>query len=81
VGGFGPAIARGAREAGYSAALTTNRGRNLLQKDFYALKRIKMTESSAAWHSLSAKLSGYYQIFSEIFPKDPGSQTVSRVSA
>ncbi|MBI4549663.1 MAG: polysaccharide deacetylase family protein [Candidatus Omnitrophica bacterium] len=81
VGGFGTDIARLAREAGYAAALTTNRGRNMMQKDLYALKRIKMTESSVSWHSLSAKLSGYYQIFAELFPKEPGSKAPRKYPA
>lgn len=75
VGGFGPEIARVAREAGYLAACTTNRGRNFFQKDLLALKRIKMTEQSLRPYVLWAKCSGYYPVLSEVFPKHPGART------
>lgn len=71
VGGFNPGIKRLAKEAGYLAACSTNRGRNWGGEDLFALKRIKMTEDSISPWVLGAKLSGFYQIFSDIRPRPP----------
>jgi peptidoglycan/xylan/chitin deacetylase (PgdA/CDA1 family) len=43
---FSPVIGQAAREAGYSACLTAQRGRNLPSTDLYALRR---DNASAAW--------------------------------
>jgi len=72
VGGFTPDIARTAKEAGYMAAFTTNRGQNFWQRDLFALKRVKMTDRSTRPHVLWAKYSGYYQILNEFRPKSTG---------
>lgn len=72
VGGFGPRIQQWAKEAGYEAAFATNRGRNVGQRNLFALKRIKMTEKTTSALVLAAKLSGYYQLPSEILPRDTG---------
>jgi len=71
VGGFNPEIRNAAREAGYRAACSTNRGRNWGGKDLFALKRIKMTEGTLSPWVLSAKLSGYYLLPGDLFPKPP----------
>lgn len=76
VGGFNSDIRRMARDAGYEAAFTTNRGRNLWQKDLFALKRVKMTEDKRLL-VLEAKCSGFYHLPDEFFPKDPGGKSPS----
>jgi len=69
VGGFNTLIAGFVKEAGYLAACTTNRGRNFNHKDFFCLKRIKMTEKTVSSLVLAAKLSGLQLISTEFFPK------------
>ena len=81
VGGFNASIREMVKEAGYEAAFTTNRGRNFRQKDLFALKRVKMTEDSVKPIAITAKLSGYYQIFNDLFPKEPGGSEIKPVIA
>lgn len=49
-----------ARDLGFKAACTTNRGRG---DNIYAIRRIKMTNGSANPIVLRAKLSGFYNMF------------------
>lgn len=58
-GGFSDDIKRQAREAGYAAAFTTNRGRDRMNRDLYELKRIRIKDTDGAIE-LWVKLSGYY---------------------
>lgn len=63
VGGFTPFAQAVAREAGYQAACTTNRGLTKAVHDLFALRRIKITERDRHPLIFSAKLSGYYDYF------------------
>ncbi len=63
LGGFSDVIKEMVQEAGYEAAVTTNRGEKNAGRDCYALSRIKMTEKSTSRWVLLAKSSGYYEHF------------------
>jgi peptidoglycan/xylan/chitin deacetylase (PgdA/CDA1 family) len=62
IGGFDEPGKKLARELGYQAAFTTNRGRDRKAKDLYELKRIRVKDSDLDWQ-LWLKLSGYYNLF------------------
>ncbi|MFZ5800353.1 MAG: polysaccharide deacetylase family protein [Candidatus Omnitrophota bacterium] len=62
-GGFNERVELLAKEAGYNAAFTTNRGKGKFNRDPFALKRIKITQNSRPGIILWFKLSGYYQLF------------------
>jgi len=63
IGGFTPQIQEVARQVGYRACCTTNRGTSKTTRDLFALRRIKMTERDRHPLLLWAKLSGYYDLF------------------
>lgn len=63
VGGFTEEIKKMVEEAGYKAAVTTNRGERKAPRDRFALSRIKMTESSTSPLIFQVKTSGYYEQF------------------
>lgn len=63
LGGYNEKIKQLVKEAGYRVATTTNRGTDKLNKDIYALKRIKMSPASLPGLVLWFKLSGYYNLF------------------
>jgi peptidoglycan/xylan/chitin deacetylase (PgdA/CDA1 family) len=63
VGGFTPQIQALARQAGYRAACTTNRGTSKTAHDLFALRRIKMTDRDRSALLMWVKLSGYYDLF------------------
>ena len=67
IGGYTPQAQQAAREAGYEAACTTNRGLSKRTHDLFALRRIKVTERDRPL-SLWAKLSGYYDFFRRLEP-------------
>ncbi|MBF0504536.1 MAG: polysaccharide deacetylase family protein [Candidatus Omnitrophica bacterium] len=71
-GGFSVDIKQIVQEAGYKAAVTTNRGKYYFNEDLYELKRIRMSNTDNRWSGLIMwfKLSGYYNLFREA--KDPG---------
>ncbi len=64
-GGFTKEIKRLVKEAGYKAAVTTNRGKDKLNVDLYELKRIHMNNTDDRYSGLILwfKLSGYYNLF------------------
>ena len=64
-GGFTEEIKGLVKEAGYKAAVTTNRGKNRLNQDLYELKRIHMNNSDDQYSGIILwfKLSGYYNLF------------------
>ena len=68
IGGFSDDIKRMVKEAGYKAALTTNRGFARSNQDVYELKRIRFVNNDNSL-SLGLKLSGYYNFFRK--PKGP----------
>jgi len=64
IGGFNKLIKEMVRNAGYKGACATNRGSDRFNRDVYALKRIKVTNSDVNKPlSFWAKLSGYYNLF------------------
>lgn len=64
-GGFTKAVEELVKEAGYKAAVTTNRGKGKFNLDMYALKRIHMNNTDDRYSGLILwfKLSGYYNLF------------------
>jgi peptidoglycan/xylan/chitin deacetylase (PgdA/CDA1 family) len=62
VGGFSEDVKQIVREAGYEAAVTTNRGYARVPRDLYELKRIRIKDSDGDLQ-LWLKLSGYYNFF------------------
>ena len=68
IGGFTAEIQELVKQSGYLAACTTNRGwqRTRANNDLFALKRIKVTDSSANLLVFWVKLSGYYNFFRRI---------------
>lgn len=71
-GGFTGEVKRLVKEAGYRAAVTTNRGKERLNVDLYELKRIHMNNTDDRYSGLILwfKLSGYYNLFRQF--KDEG---------
>ena len=71
-GGFTADIKRIVKDAGYKAAVTTNRGKDRFNVDLYELKRIHMnnTDDQFSGIVLWFKLSGYYNLFRHF--KKPG---------
>ena len=68
VGGFTAEIQALAKEAGYQAACTTNRGTSKRATDLFALRRVKVTERDCRTLLFRAKLSGYYDLFRRLEP-------------
>lgn len=64
-GGFTPEDKQILRDAGYKAAVTTNRGKDKFNYDLYELKRIHMNNTDDQYSGLVLwfKLSGYYNLF------------------
>ncbi len=66
IGGYTPQAQAMAKQAGYRAACTTNRGVSYAMTDRFAIRRVKITESDANPLIFRAKLSGYYDMFRKI---------------
>ncbi len=64
VGGYNRDIQKIVRKAGFSCAVTTNRGYEK-EMDLYGIRRIKVTERDIGI-ILRAKLSGYYDLFRKL---------------
>ncbi len=64
-GGFTVDVKRLVKDAGYKAAVTTNRGKDRWNVDLYELKRIHMSNTDDQYSGLILwfKLSGYYNLF------------------
>lgn len=64
-GGFNEQVKGIVRDAGYKAAVTTNRGKGKFNTDLYQLKRIHMNTTDDQYSGLVMwfKLSGYYNLF------------------
>lgn len=77
-GGFTEEIKRMVKNAGYAAAVTTNRGKNRYNLDLFELKRIRMNTTDDRYSGLILwfKLSGYYNFFRH-FRKSGGLHTTS----
>lgn len=69
-GGFTEEVKQIVKEAGYKAAVTTNRGKYRFNTDLYELKRIHMSNTDDAYSGLILwfKLSGYYNLFRHFKP-------------
>ncbi len=61
-GGFNEMTKQIAKESGFKAASTTNRGFDRLNRDLFEIKRIRVKDSDRDF-ALWAKLSGYYNLF------------------
>ena len=79
-GGFTEEIKRLVKEAGYKAAVSTNRGRDKFNIDLYELKRIHMNSTDDEYSGLIMwfKLSGYYNLFRQ-FKKEGGLHKVFNI--
>jgi len=64
-GGFTEEVKRFVQDAGFKAAVSTNRGKTLFNQDLYELKRIHMNNGDDRYSGLIlwVKLSGYYNLF------------------
>jgi peptidoglycan/xylan/chitin deacetylase (PgdA/CDA1 family) len=71
-GGFTEDVKRLVKEAGYKAAVTTNRGKGRFNLDLYELKRVHMNNADDQYSGLILwfKLSGYYNFYRHL--KDSG---------
>jgi peptidoglycan/xylan/chitin deacetylase (PgdA/CDA1 family) len=63
VGAFSELTKSLARQAGYKAGLTTNRGYNVKNNDFFELKRVRMSNSDDTRLDIWVKLAGYANVF------------------
>jgi len=72
-GGFTAEVKRLVKEAGFKAAVTTNRGKDRLNTDLYELKRVHMSNLDDRYSGLIlwVKMSGYYNLFRH-FKKSAG---------
>lgn len=66
VGGFNDEAVAMLKQAGYAAAFTTNRGTDRLNKDIYEINRIRFGDKDKSALVLTAKLSGYYNLFRKL---------------
>ncbi len=64
-GGFTEEVEGIVEQAGFKAAVTTNRGQDRLNRDLFALRRVHMKNGDNAL-VLWAKLSGYYNFFRKV---------------
>ncbi|MDP2939204.1 MAG: polysaccharide deacetylase family protein [Candidatus Omnitrophota bacterium] len=64
LGGYNEHIIELVKQAGYVAAFTTNRGADKLNRNIYAIKRIKITNKDNRF-SLWFKTSGYFNLFNK----------------
>lgn len=63
IGGFDEEIKMLVKQAGYSAAVTTNRGNDKSNTDLFELNRIKIKDTNTSSFILWAKFSGFYNLF------------------
>ena len=77
-GGFTEDVKRLVKEAGYKAAVTTNRGKDKFNVDLYELKRVHMNNADGRYSGLILwfKLSGYYNLFRHSKPEGGLHQSV-----
>lgn len=62
LGGYTTRVQEVVKDAGFKGAVATNRGMDRLNRDIFALRRIKMTNRDANPLSMWVKLSGFYNI-------------------
>ena len=62
-GAFNEATKRAAKDAGYKAGLTTNRGYVLDNSDFFELKRVRLSNSDVNKLYIWVKIAGYSNVF------------------
>ncbi len=63
IGGFTQEVKELLKNSGYEAGFTTNRGTDRLDKDLYEINRIRFGDRDTNDFILTAKLSGYYNLF------------------
>jgi len=63
VGGFSEEIKDIVKQAGYKAAVATNRGYDRFNKDVYELNRVRFSDKDDRIDYMFIKLSGYYNLF------------------
>ena len=66
IGGYTPQAQAMAKQAGYRAACTTNRGVAYAMTDRFAIRRVKITDGDANPLVFRAKLSGHYDAFRKL---------------
>lgn len=66
VGGFNDQVKALAQQAGYKAAVTTNRGYDRFDKDLFEINRIRFNNKDNRDIILMVKLSGYYNRFRDL---------------
>lgn len=66
IGGFNEQIKETLRKSGYAAGFTTNRGNDRLDRDVYEINRIRFGDRDTNDWILTAKLSGYYNLFRKL---------------
>jgi peptidoglycan/xylan/chitin deacetylase (PgdA/CDA1 family) len=66
VGGFTDEIKVKVQNAGYKAAVTTNRGYDRFDKDLYEINRIRFSNADVNPVIIAAKLSGFYNRFRDL---------------
>ena len=69
VGGFNREIKKLVQEAGYTSAVSTNRGYDRYNRDVFELNRVAANNDDNFGAIRWAKFSGYYNLFRE--PKSP----------
>ena len=69
VGGFTDEVKTLAKQAGYKAAFSTNRGQDRFNRDLYAINRVRFSNADNTTLILWMKLSGYNNRFRK--PKSP----------
>jgi len=65
LGAFDENIRKVVMDAGYSGAVATNPGKDYTKNDVYALKRVRISESSANMFVFWVEASGYYTFIKE----------------
>jgi len=66
IGGFTADVQKILQDSGYKGAFTTNRGQDRFNKNVYEINRIRFGDRDITDWILSAKLSGYYNLFRKL---------------
>lgn len=66
IGGFSDSIKRIVADAGYQAAVTTNRGYDRFNKDLFELNRVRYSDKDIRSDIFWFKLSGYYNLLRKL---------------
>jgi peptidoglycan/xylan/chitin deacetylase (PgdA/CDA1 family) len=66
LGGYNDEIKKMVKSAGYEASLTSNRGQDRLNRDEFALNRIRFSDNDNRDQIMWIKLLGYYNLFRKL---------------